>query len=154
MGKYIDGTTIQAALSPATFNLLFVDKPNSTTVNQAALDLVVNDAEGEVDSFLLGVRDLTTLNPYDRELRRAALDFALCFAFERKPEAERTLGDYPRGGGRYARAKARMERVQAEIQQLPDQVANTPANLGAIIRSDGPRTITTGADGTENGAGY
>lgn len=154
MSKYIDQATLELALSPATFDLIFLDDPTSGSINQAAVNLVLDRAEGTVDSFLVGERDLGTLNPYDRLLRSAALEFALCFSYERKPEAERTLGDYPRGGGRFARAKAQMERIQAAIQELPDQPANAPANVGAIIRCDGPRTIVTSPDGTENGAGY
>lgn len=153
MGKYISQTDLAVALSPDTFVKLFNDDPTTDQLNQMAIDDVIDRAEGEVDSFLIGVNDVSKLNRFDRELRTAALDFARCFSFERRPEYERTFGEFPRGRELYKRATQRMQRVQQAAQELPDQ-QQRPKNVGGIVRDDGPRTIVTGIHGEQNGSGF
>lgn len=151
MGKYIDQVALENALTAQTVATIFTE---SGVFNQMALNDVIDRAEGEVDSFLITVNDLSKIQRYDRELRVCALDFAKVFTFERSPEYERTFGEYPRGRELYKRAKDRMERVQSAVQMLPDQTGPKPSNVGSIIRDDGVRMMTTDPQGNRNGDGF
>lgn len=158
MGKYISQADGESALSAQTVAQLYVDDASSGVVNVQAITDNIDRAEGEVDSFLLGVtvESLSTITGADRLLRGCALDFFVAFSFERHPEYARTFGDNPRASPQYTRAKERMLRIQAATQRLPDQTkgANPPRNVGGIVRSDGPRMMIQGVDGTNNGAGF
>ncbi len=155
MGKYIDQGDLEDRLGASTVAQLFADDFTNGAVNVNAIAATINDAEGEVDGFLLGVIDIESINGADRLLRLSALDFAESFAFKRHPEYVRTFGEGPREQGLYSRAKGRMERIRSAAQRLPDQpAAAKPRNVGGIVVDSGPRTITTGADGTMNGDGF
>lgn len=158
MGKYISQADAESALSAQTVAQLYVDDATSGVVNTQAIADNIDRAEGEVDSFLLGVSvsDLANITGADRLLRGCALDFFVAFSFERHPEYVHTFGDNPRASPQYTRAKERMLRIQAATQRLPDQTgaAKTPRNVGGIATADGPRMMITGVDGTQNGAGF
>lgn len=155
MGKYITQLDVEHRLSAASVAYIFTD-PGADTINAAALNGCIDDAEAEVESWLLGDIDITSesFNRVDRLLRRCAVDFFCCYAYERRPEYEKTFGEDPRGGSRWKRATQRMERIQASLQKLPDQPSVKPANVGGIIRDDSARTCITSADGTANGDGF
>lgn len=156
MGKYIQQLDLENALSPSTVVAIFTD-PGSGVVNVEAIADIIDQAEGEVDGFLITVIAVGSpnLNRFDRLLRRCALDFAMCFSFEKHPEYVKTFGDDPRSFALYKRAKDRMERIQSAVQELPDQpTLGPPANVGALIMSSGPRMIVNSPDGTQNGAGF
>lgn len=143
MGKYIAQTDLESALSAETVAQLFVDDTAPGVVNTTAIADVIDRAEGEVDSYLFGVVDVSQLVAADRMLKQCALEFAICFSFERHPEYVKTFGESQRGGDtRFKRAQARMERVQAAIQRLPDQAgANTPVNVGGVVQSTTPNML-------------
>lgn len=154
MGKYISQLDVENALSAATIAELFVDDASAGVVNALALEQCIDLAEGEVDSFLLGVNDVASLKRFDRLLRLSAIDFFKVFAFSRHPEYVKTYGEDPRSNSLYKAAVARMQRIQAATQELPDQQGGQPQNVGAIIRSTGPRLMIDSPNGTENGAGF
>lgn len=161
-GKYIRAADVINRLTPTTYIAIYDDSNNNSVsnVNDAAVQLDIDSAEGEVDSYLISENTLplpTTTNPaIDRLVKLAALDFAESFAFRRHPDYVRTFGENPRAEGAYEMATARMKRIRTAIQQLPDVGAQTgkPANVGGLVIDDGPRTITQSADGTDNGSGF
>ena len=144
MGKYISQKDLENALTSQTVGNLFADEVNTGQVNVGAIEDVIDRAEGEVDSFLIGYeKDVASLNGSDRLLKGCALDFAKCFSFERDPEYVRTYGEDPRGYMLYKRAVQRMERIQEAVQRLPDQPNQSkPANVGGIVVTTGPNIVT------------
>jgi hypothetical protein len=157
VGKYLVQLDLETALSRPTVAAIFTDPDGDGSLDQFAIEDVINRAEGEVDSFLIPVIDITSpnLNRFDRLLKLAAVEFAVCFSFERHPEYVKTFGEDPRSTSRYQRAVKRMERIQSAVQELPDQNgAVRPANVGAIIYDSGPRMICDSPDGTQNSDGF
>lgn len=153
MGKYLVQLDCENALSAQTVGQLYVDDATAGVVNVLALNEDIDRAEGEVNSWLLGVRDVATLATFDQLLRLSALDYFKSFAFERHPEYIRTYGESDRSWKLYTRAKERMQRIQQAAQQLTNQ-PSIPQNVGGIIRAGGPRMMIDSPDGTENGAGF
>lgn len=161
-GKYIDSDKLRTRLNPTTFVAIF-DDDNADTgdydlVNVEALQDVIDSAEGEVDSYLITTRGLplaATVNPArDRLLVQACLDFAQALSYERHPEYVRTYGSKDsKDSSIWDRAVTRMLRIKAGMQELPDQDAQNgkPRVIGGTTYDEGPRTITTSADGTDNG---
>jgi hypothetical protein len=155
MGKFISQIDVENRWSPSSVAYVFTD-PGSSSINADALAACIDDAEAEVESWLLGdiAVDSPAFNRADRMIRRCAFDFFCVFAYRRRPEYEKTFGDAPRGQSLWEDAQARMQRVQASLQRLPDQPNLTPGNLGGIITDDGPRQCITSADGRRNGDGF
>jgi hypothetical protein len=155
VGKWLTQLDVENRLSASSVGYIFTDQ-GSNTLNVDALNACIDDAEAEVESWLLGDIDTTStaFNRADRLIRRCAIDFFCVFAYERRPEYEKTFGEEPRTGGRWKRAQERMERIQASLQKLPDQPSVKPVNSGGIIRDGGPRTCITSADGRQNGDGF
>ncbi len=156
MGKYTDQGALERALTPQTIAALYTDG-NTGAVNVQAIADVIDYAEAEVDSYLIAYAgDFPFPEPTDRLLRAAALNFAIAFSFRRNPEYVRKFGDMNREGNQDAMASALMKRIQASIQKLPDQPSpvTSPKNVGGVTVSAGPRLMTMGVDGTENGAGF
>lgn len=153
MGKYIAQIDAEKALSAETMAQIYVPDPASGVLDVLAIETDIEYAEAEVDSYLVGVRDVAHLKRWDNLLRLSAIEFFLVFAFRTHPEYVRTYGENPRADGLYKRAQARMERIQAAVQELAAQPTR-PANVGGIIRSGGPRMMIDGIDGTDNGSGF
>lgn len=156
MGKYIDQGVLERAITPQTVAALYTDG-NTGEINAQAVADIIDDAEAEVDSFLLSYAGPYPFpEPTDRLLKLCAKDFAMCFSFQRNPEYVRQFGDNPREYGLYKRALERMQRIQAATQKLPDQpaAATSPLNGGGIVVSGGPRLMVASADGTQNGDGF
>ena len=156
MGKYIDQGVLERALTPQTVVALFTDG-NTGEVNVEAVGDVIDYAEAEVDSYLIGYAGTYPFGePTDRLLRAAAVNFAISFSFRRNPEYVRQFGDMNRADNQYQMAKGLMLRIQAVTQKLPDQpaAATAPLNGGGIVVSGGPRLMVASADGTQNGDGF
>jgi len=155
MGKYIHQVDLENALSPSTVAYIFTD-PGSSQINASAVADVISRAEAEVDSWMLPEVEVGSPGfiQTDRLVRGCAVDFAICFAFERHPEYVRTFGEDPRTMSRWKRAVERMERVQAATQRLPDQQAVKQQNVGGIYLDDSIRNCITSIDGRRNGAGF
>lgn len=161
-GKYISSDTLITRMTPETFVQCFDDENvgDIANVNLTAVQQTIDGAEGEVDSYLITGRalplDATTNPAVDRILVMSALDFAESLAYIRHAEFTKTYGENPRAQGLWDRASKRMERVKEGRQQLPDQDTQkgAPTNTRGLVIDDGPRTITTSSDGTENGDGF
>ena len=155
MGKYIDADRLARALTPATYGEFFNDDGEGNVDTDAVVD-VIDRAEGEVDSQLIGFRTYPIDIPTDRLLRQAALCYAISFSFERHPEYVRQFGENPRADGMYQRGEKLMARVQAGIKALPDQTSPATAaqNSGGIVYDSGPRFSVDSLDGTQNGSGF
>lgn len=156
MGKYIDQADGENVLSAQTIAAIYTDG-NTGAINQTALNSVIDDAEGEVDSYMIGYTGPYPVpEPTDRLLKLCAKDFFIAFSFRRDPAYVRQFGDDPRSYGTYTRAVQRMARIQAATQKLPDQPApgTTPYNVGGVTVSGGPRLMVAGVDGCQNGDGF
>lgn len=154
MGKYINQIDLENALSSATIIQLF-DDDDDGVADADAVASVIDRAEAEVESWMIGDYSFPLNVPTDRLLKHSALDYAVAFSFERHPEYVRTFGENPRGHERYKRAMERMQRIQSAQQKLPDEtVTQTPRNVGGIATDPGPRIMVTGMDGMSNGGDF
>ena len=155
MGKYVDQADLERALSKSAVAYIYTD-PGSSVINVQAINLNIERSEAEVDSWMLPEIDSKspTFNQRDRLVRGCALDFLICFSYERHPEYVKTFGDDPRTMARWVRASQRMERIQAATQRLPDQGSTKPANVGGRFLDDSIRTCSTSIDGRRNGDGF
>lgn len=140
MGTYITDADLLAAISENVLNAT-ADDDNIGTPDPAVLALVIAEAEGEVDSYLLGFYTFPLEEPTDRLVRLSALDFAVAFLFERHPEYVRNR-DNKQGEAKYARGVQRMLRIQAARQRLPDNaLVSPPKNVGGIIVDNSPKFL-------------
>ena len=161
-GKYINSAKLIAALTKETFLAIFDDNNSGDTglVNDTSVQLVIDGAEGEVDSYLITNRAQPlppTTNPVvDRMIERACLELAMSLSWERHPEYVRTYGENPRALALRERAQTTLQRIKEGRQELPDQDSQNPkpTNIGGIVFDEGPRTAITSSDGTENGSGF
>jgi phage gp36-like protein len=156
MGIWIDQDTLVAAIGPTDVVALF-DDDNDGMADAAAIELVIGDAEAEVQSYLVGdyPNPLPVSASSDNLLRRSAIDFAVCYAYERRPEYPRTKSEATKRQTRFERATARMQRIQSAIQIPPTlSQAAQPANIGGIVTDNSKRIIIDGADGTFNGGDF
>lgn len=155
MGTYIEQINLERALSPATVLAIFDDDPPTGRVNQEAIAEIIERAEAEVDSWLVGIYDLPIPAPYDRLLKVAAIDFAVAFSFERHPEYVKTFGEEKRAE-RWKRGSDRMMRIRDGLQRLPDQPSpdTAPKNSGAVVYDHGDRTMVDNSDGTVNNSWF
>lgn len=161
-GKYINRSNLINRMTAETYLACFDDENTGdvANVNDDAVQACIDQAEGEVDSYLITERALplaSTTNPStDRILVMSALDFAESLSWYRHPEYVRTYGENPKAEGLWERASKRMERVKEGRQQLPDQDTQNgaPNNTKGIVYDTGPRTAITSSDGTENGDGF
>jgi hypothetical protein len=168
-GKYITSGDLITRLNPTTYLAIFDDENSGELdmVDKASVTDVIESAEAEVDSYLITIRDLPlpavagvvgASNPArDRLLKMACLDFAQALAYERHPEYVRTYGDKSsKDSSVWKRAETRMQRIRAGSQELPDidQQNTKPITIGGAVFDEGPRTIVTSADGTDNGGDF
>ena len=161
-GKYITAADLINRLTPQVYLAMFDDDNTGdlSLVNTDAVQLVIDEAEGEVDSYLITENPMPLASlaggKIDRLVKTGVLDFAQSLSF-RHPEYVKRYGEDPRADGLWGRATDRMKRIRSAIQQLPDikqQTGQPPANVGGIVTDDGPRTIITSADGTNNSGDF
>ena len=143
-GKYVSRTDLENALSVQTVLTIYDD--GTGVVDDDAVDGEISRAEAEVDSYLEPDYTLPLSVGSDRLVKHAALQFLICFSFERHPEYVRTFGEEPRSTRLYDRATALMMRIASAQQQLPDQ-PTAPGNSGGVVYSDGPRLMIDRPDG-------
>jgi len=161
-GKYIDSDQLRDALTRETYMAIFDDDNtgDERLVNDVRLNMVIDGAEGEVDSYLITNRALPlppVVNPaVDRMVRRSCLEFAMSLSWEAHPEYIRQYGENSRVKILWERATLRMQRVKEGRQELPDQDQQNakPTTQGGLVLDEGPRTIVTSSDGTSNGDGF
>jgi phage gp36-like protein len=159
-GRYVSSDDLRDRLNPTTYLAIF-DDDNAGEGSANPVQLVIDSAEGEVDSYLITENALPlpalTGGKTDRLVKLCALDFAQALSYERHPEYARTFGEDAKKMSIWKRASERMGRIQAARQQLPDvveQAGPKPANVGGIVYDSGPRTITNSLDGTDNGGDF
>lgn len=138
--------------------LAIFDDTNSGAVNLAAIAQVINSAEQEVLSWLVGEYGPAPMSAQtlaelaaDPFLKSAALEFAKWFMFDRKPEYVRSSPSSQTE--RWDRATARMERI-ANARQRPPTVVVKPANVGGIFHPGQQTIYTPNPDGTPNSGDF
>lgn len=137
MGKYIVDADLLAAIGEDPLNAT-ADDDNDGTPDPTVLAQIIESAEAEVDSYLIGFYTFPLTAPTDGLVRLSALDFAVAFLFERHPEYVRNR-DNKQGEARYTRAKERMYRIQQARQRLPEESQiQTPKNVGGLYTNTGP----------------
>jgi hypothetical protein len=161
-GRYIAAADLINRLTPTTYIAIYDDSSNNdvTSVNDAAVQLDIDSAEGEVDSYLITEQSLPLPalagGKIDRLVRLAAIDFAEALAWLRHPEYVRTFGENKRSAGIWDRANARMRRIKSAIQELPDNVRENgkPGNVGGVVLDTDKRMIVANIDGTSNSGDF
>lgn len=144
MGTYIDAGELETALTPQTYIELFADDPTTNTINTSAVAQVIDEAEGLVDSYILGFYTFPLDPATDRLIKHAALLFAKALSYMRRPEYVRTYGEVAKVS-QYQTAHSMMMRVQAAKQRLPDVAQVTPPkNLGGIVQPTGTILVGNG----------
>ncbi len=141
MGKYLVQKDLENKLSPDTIAKIFGDGDNGE-INADAVDAVIDDAEAEAESFLVGFVELPLKDPHDRLMKLACRDFAMAFSFERHPEYVRSFGEEKRAE-RWKRGIDRMLRIQKAMQRLSDNEAakaGPPADVGGKVGAIGRDT--------------
>lgn len=160
MPSYLTQNDLENAITPQTVLGLFDD--GTGTVNAPAVIDVCNRASAMVDSYLARVYKgpfPVVQTPYPEMIKVAALDFAIAYSFERRPDYVRTFGENPRAE-RWKRGLDMLERIADGLQELADfQAQPKQQTLGGIIYEHGPnnpanRTIIDGSDGTYNGGDF
>lgn len=104
------------------------DDDNDGELDQDAILLDIEAADGEVDSWALSIYDVADIPTADRLMRHAAMTFFVAFAYERHPEYVRS----GKAGKLYERAEAIMQRLRKAERRLPD-AAVPPANVGGEV---------------------
>lgn len=95
-------------------------------------------------------------NPVPEIIKEAALLYAKALAYEQNPDhlnavkavPGMTLKDMLKTADEMA------ERVQDSVLRMYDAAAPTPANVGGVVYSQGPRLVIDNPDGTPNGGDF
>lgn len=160
MGTYIVQADLEKALSPRTVLAIFQDDPAIGTADNDAVEAVIDRAEAQVDSALLGFVPMPLANPLDRLVKAVALEFAIAYSFERHPEYVRAFGESQRQN-KIDRAELMLARIQQALRRLPDNntaatvgAGGTTYNVGGIVTASGPRTMVDSPDGTQNSGDF
>jgi hypothetical protein len=161
-GRYISAADLINRLTPTTYISIYDDARNNdvSSVNDAAVQLDIDSAEGEVDSYLITEQPLPLPaligGKIDRLVKVAALDYAEALAWLRHPEYVRTFGENKRSVGIWERAEKRMRRIKDAVQELPDNVRENgkPGNVGGIILDTDKRMTVANVDGTSNSGDF
>lgn len=156
-GKYITSDDLSNRLNPGTYIAIFDDANtgSSASVNIGAVQLVIDSAEGQVDSYLI-TEYPDRASSTDRLIRMAALEYACAMSYERHPEYQRTFGENRRSD-MWKRADELMSRIRDSEQKPSDLLAETgqqPANVGCLIHSDGPRLMVDTMTGVSNSGDF
>ena len=137
MGTYIDATKLETALTARTYQELFALGPTTNVIDTDAVAQVIRRAEGQVNSYLLGVYTYPLDPATDSLLEDACLLFATSYAFMRNPEYVRTYGEVGKVQ-QYQEAKELMLRIQAAKQRLPEvSQVSKPKNIGGVVAPTG-----------------
>lgn len=154
MSIWLDQTDLENAMSVATVAAIF-DDANTGTLNTHAMNGVIERAEQEVLSWLVGQygpniqqdQDIAT----DMFLKGCSVEYAVAFAFDRHPEYVRANGK--ERGERFERAQSRMERV-LQARQRVTTAPKIPLNVGGVTVDDSRRIIVSNSDGTYNSGDF
>jgi hypothetical protein len=160
MAGYASETDLRNAIWPGMFKQLFDDTGAGTVAVGATNVLqVLARAHAEVTSYLPRAYDVTPAelpNAVSQLLVSAEIDFAVAFAFSRRPELAEKLGanfiDLT-----FKRATKKMENIANTVQQIaPNDTppAAKPNTLGGIVYDTGPRMLVDSSDGTVNGGDF
>lgn len=148
-GKYIDTDILVLRMTETQFLACYDEKRTGKVeeVDDEIVQLDIDSAEGEVDSYLVLLHDLPVEMPagvqpkIDRLVKLAALDYCQALAWLHHPEYPRTFGENGKARGLWAIAEKRMERLRKDLQQLPDLVAKAslvPKNTGGFVQTNEP----------------
>lgn len=160
MAGYASETDLRAAIWPGMFIQLFDDAGTGTVSNGSASVLqVLALAHAEVISYLPRAYDVTPNelpSAVSQLLVSAELDFAIAYAFRRRPELAARLGDtFIRDT--FARATKKMENVANSVQQIAandNPPASSPGTRGGIITDNSHRVLIDNSDGTSNSGDF
>lgn len=160
-GLFTSVQNLVDALSQERYMAIFDDNntgSRATVDASAGVSLCLARAHAEVTSYLPGIYAAAPLelpSAVSVLLQSAELDFALLFAYRRRPEYSNTAG-YEPGGPIEKACIARMERLQQGTQQIAvnDSPPAKRLNTGGYTLADGARIITTGLDGTSNAGDF
>jgi hypothetical protein len=150
--KYITADDLADALSPKVLLEIFDDNnTNDLAAVKASSQvlLILENAEGQVDSRLTTEYDVSQLVGSDRLIRRAALEYAVGYSYERHPEVVRSA----QAPERIKRADDLVQRIQDAIQMLPDNPDDKPKNVGGALYDPSP-LMWTNPDGSYAGGDY
>ncbi len=155
MAGFASETDLRNALWPGIFKQIFDDTGAGSVATGAANVLqVLARAHAEVTSYLQRVYDVVPDELPDavsQLLVSAELDYAVAFAFSRRPELSERLGEkYIEN--MFSRAAKKMEAIATSKQIVaPNDNAPAPAGTqGGIVTSEGAR-ITFNDDGGAGG---
>ncbi len=146
MGTYIDADKLKLALTTRTYEQLFVLDPTAepAEIDTDAVAQVIRRAEGQVNSYLLGVYTYPLDPATDALIEDACLMFAVPMAMMRNPEYVRTYGEVGKVQ-MYIEAKEMMLRIQAAKQRLPDVAqVSLPLNVGGVVSPTGTILVGNG----------
>lgn len=154
---WLSQADLEAATSKATVFACFNDD-NAGSINDAALIKVLNRAEQQVLSWLVGeygpgpfssdrLADLGA----DTFLQSAALEYAIAYMFDRAPDYVRQSGQDVEK--RLKSCKEQMQRI-LDARQRPPTVKTKPANIGGAVVDNAARIYVDNADGTRNSGDY
>lgn len=154
MAGYASETDLRNALWPGIFKQLFDDTGTGTVATGAASVLqVLARAHAEVTSYLPRAYDVTPdelPSSVSQLLVSAELDYAVAFAFSRRPELAEKLGanyiDLT-----FKRAAKKMENIANAVQQIAANdhpPAASPNTSGGVVYDNSRRVLTDDVDGT------
>lgn len=148
---------LQNAFSTAAITAIFDDQ-NTGTPNAQSVNMLIDEAEQEVMSWLvdeLGPPPLSaalmTQLAADTFLKYAALDYARALVVDKHPEYFRSKPEDVKA--RFKRADDRMERI-LDARQRPPTVPTKPANVGGVSVDNANRIYIDSPGGGLNSGDY
>jgi hypothetical protein len=151
--KYISADDLANALSPTVFLEIFDDDNTNDIAAVKASDqvlLVIENAEGEVESRIGVEYNLDNVTGSDRLVRRACLEYAIAYSLERHPEVTRSA----QAPERFKRAENRVQLLQDAILELVDSPTQKPANVGGALYDPTPTMWTDTTTGDYTGGDF
>jgi hypothetical protein len=135
---YITVAELQASMSPTSFATIF-DDDNDSVTEDATVDAAIERASALVDAWISPVYAgpfPITQTPVPAMIRELTIQYALAFAYQRRPDYTRTLesGD-ANERERWDRADAMGERLQKAILRIVE--LPNPANVGSTVHVGG-----------------
>lgn len=134
------------------------DDSGTGSADPVLVNAVISRAENEVLSWLVdefgpppiaaGTMAQLAADPF---LKGAALEYAICWMYDRRPEYFRSSKEDI--AARVSRADLRMERVLNARQRAPT-VSTPPANVGGVSVDNANRIYVDSGDGTQNSGDY
>lgn len=155
MSGYASEADLRNAIWPGMFKQLFDDIGAGTVATGAANVLqVLARAHAEVTSYLqrdFSVTPAELPSSVSQLLVSAELDYAVAFAFSRRPELSERLGEkYIEN--LFLRASTKMEAIATSRQIIApnDTPPAPPGTNGGIVFASGNRMVIDSIDGTVN----